>query len=190
MSLQALHTSATGMEAFQFKLDNIANNLANAGTTGFKRQRVNFEDLYYQQFKPPGAPDNLGQLTPTGIALGLGTRVESTAETVCVSVFDVAPELFASPPYTAVIAWLPSPSVETLRVASPPTIGTAPPRSAAPSLNCTVPLGSLPTTIAWKVTSLRSAELVGPMISTFEAAVMTSCRMGISADALAFWLSP
>lgn len=79
MSLQALHAAATGMEAFQFKLDNIANNLANAGTTGFKRQRVNFEDLYYQQIKPPGAPDNQGQLTPTGIALGIGTRVESTA---------------------------------------------------------------------------------------------------------------
>ena len=79
MSLQALHAAATGMEANQFKLDNIANNLANAGTTGFKRQRVNFEDIYYQQFKPPGAPDNQGLLTPTGIALGLGTRVESTA---------------------------------------------------------------------------------------------------------------
>jgi flagellar basal-body rod protein FlgG len=79
MSLQALHAAATGMEAYQFKLDNVANNLANAGTTGFKRQRVNFEDLYYQQFKPPGAQDIQGQLTPTGIALGLGTRVESTA---------------------------------------------------------------------------------------------------------------
>ncbi len=79
MSLQALYAAATGMEANQFKLDNIANNLANAGTTGFKRQRVNFEDLYYQQFKAPGAQDYLGQLTPTGIALGLGTRVQSTA---------------------------------------------------------------------------------------------------------------
>ncbi len=79
MSLQALYAAATGMEAYQFKLDNTANNLANAGSTGFKRQRVNFEDLYYQQFKPPGAIDNQGQLTPTGIALGLGTRVQATA---------------------------------------------------------------------------------------------------------------
>ncbi len=79
MSLQALHASATGMEAYQFKLDNIANNLANAGTTAFKRQRVNFEDLYYQQYKPPGVQDLQGATTPTGIALGLGTRVQSTA---------------------------------------------------------------------------------------------------------------
>jgi len=79
MSFQALHSSATGMEANQFKLDNIANNLANAGTTAFKRQRVNFEDLFYQQFKLPGAQDLQGQLTPTGISLGLGTRVQSTA---------------------------------------------------------------------------------------------------------------
>lgn len=79
MSLQALHASATGMEAYQFKLDNIANNLANAGTTAFKRQRVNFEDLYYQHYKLPGAQDAQGTITPTGIALGLGTRVQSTA---------------------------------------------------------------------------------------------------------------
>lgn len=79
MSLQALYASATGMEAYQFKLDNIANNLANAGTTAFKRQRVNFEDLYYQHYKLPGAQDVQGQLTPTGVALGLGTRVQSTA---------------------------------------------------------------------------------------------------------------
>jgi len=79
MSLQALHASATGMEANQFKLDNLANNLANAGTTAFKRQRVNFEDLFYQQIKLPGAQDVQGLLTPTGIAVGLGTRVQSTA---------------------------------------------------------------------------------------------------------------
>ncbi|MCA9069204.1 MAG: flagellar basal-body rod protein FlgG [Planctomycetaceae bacterium] len=79
MSLQALHTAATGMEAYQFKLDNTANNLANAGTTAFKRQRVNFEDLFYQHYKLPGAQDAQGNLTPTGVALGLGTRVQSTA---------------------------------------------------------------------------------------------------------------
>lgn len=78
MALRALHTAATGMEAFQFNLDTIANNLANAGTTAFKRSRVNFEDLFYEHFKLPGAADSQGNLTPTGIALGLGTRVQST----------------------------------------------------------------------------------------------------------------
>ena len=78
MSIQALHTAATGMEASQFNLDTIANNLANAGTTAFKRTRVNFEDLFYDQIKLPGAQDLQGRLTPIGIAVGLGTRVAGT----------------------------------------------------------------------------------------------------------------
>ncbi len=78
MSVQAMHSAATGMEAFAFKLDTIANNLANAGTTAFKRSRVNFEDLYYEHLKLPGLQDSNGKLTPTGIAVGLGTRVSST----------------------------------------------------------------------------------------------------------------
>jgi flagellar basal-body rod protein FlgG len=68
------------MDAMQFKLDNTANNLANAATTAFKRQRVNFEDLYYQHFRLPGMLDNQSQYTATGVALGLGTRVNSTQQ--------------------------------------------------------------------------------------------------------------
>ncbi len=78
MALQAMHTAATGMEAALFHLDTIANNLANAGTTAFKRSSVNFEDLFYDQIKLPGLQDQTGKLTPTGIAVGLGTRVQST----------------------------------------------------------------------------------------------------------------
>jgi flagellar basal-body rod protein FlgG len=78
MSLRALYSAGTGMEAFQFNLDILANNLANASTTGFKRGRANFEDLYYQRIKDPGVQDSLGQLTPAGIDVGLGTRVAST----------------------------------------------------------------------------------------------------------------
>jgi flagellar basal-body rod protein FlgG len=74
MTLSALHSAATGMEAYEFNLDTIANNLANAGTTAFKRSRVNFEDLFYQHFKLPGAQDANGQFTPVGIHLGLGVR--------------------------------------------------------------------------------------------------------------------
>lgn len=66
------------MEAFQFNLDVLANNLANAGTTGFKRGRVNFEDLYYERLKSPGVQDTLGNLTPAGVDVGVGTRVAST----------------------------------------------------------------------------------------------------------------
>jgi flagellar basal-body rod protein FlgG len=78
MSIQTLYTAATGMEAMQTKLNVIANNLANVNTTGFKRDRANFEDLFYRQVKLPGLQDAQGQLTPTGIHLGLGTRVSST----------------------------------------------------------------------------------------------------------------
>ncbi|MBW3542024.1 MAG: flagellar basal-body rod protein FlgG [Planctomycetes bacterium] len=79
MSLQALNSAATGMEAGQFHLDTIANNLANSGTTAFKRSRANFEDLIYQHIKLPGLLDSQGKLTPVGISVGLGTRVQSTA---------------------------------------------------------------------------------------------------------------
>ncbi len=77
MSIQALYTAATGMNSMQTKLDVIANNLANAETTGFKADRPNFEDLFYRQEKYPGAQDN-SQLTPVGISIGTGSRVQST----------------------------------------------------------------------------------------------------------------
>jgi flagellar basal-body rod protein FlgG len=77
MSIQALYTAAAGMNSMQTKLDVIANNLANAETTGFKADRPNFEDLFYRQEKYPGAQDN-GQYTPVGIAIGTGSRVQST----------------------------------------------------------------------------------------------------------------
>lgn len=77
MSVQTLYTAATGMEALQTKLDVIANNLANVNTTGFQKDRANFEDLFYRTEKVPGAPDSDGTPTPTGIQVGLGTRVTS-----------------------------------------------------------------------------------------------------------------
>lgn len=77
MSVQTLYSAATGMSALQTKLDTIANNMANMETTSFKRGRANFEDLFYRQEKMPGAEDAAGQLTATGIAIGLGSRVSS-----------------------------------------------------------------------------------------------------------------
>ncbi len=78
MAIQALYSAATGMTALQTKLDVIANNLANTETTAFKGGRANFEDLFYRQEKLPGVEANSGQYTPTGIAVGLGSRVSST----------------------------------------------------------------------------------------------------------------
>ena len=66
------------MDAMQFRLDVIANNLANAQTTAFKRSRVNFEDLYYQYFKIPGMIDQFGRPTSQGTDGGTGVRVQST----------------------------------------------------------------------------------------------------------------
>ena len=81
MSLRALQSAGTGMHAFEFELDVIANNLANAGTTGFKRERANFEDLFYEHLRLPGAPDADGNPVPLGVEVGLGTRVASTERT-------------------------------------------------------------------------------------------------------------
>lgn len=78
MTITALHSAATGMKAMDTKLDVIANNLANSNTNGFKSQRVNFEDLFYEERRQPGALNNLGQRTSTGLFVGLGTRVSNT----------------------------------------------------------------------------------------------------------------
>lgn len=67
--IRALWTGATGMKAQQFMIDTIANNLANVNTTGYKRQRVQFQDLYYETL-------NLGQ--SASLSVGSGTRVTST----------------------------------------------------------------------------------------------------------------
>lgn len=78
MSIQTLYTAATGMNSLDTKLDVIANNLANSNTTAFKAARANFEDLMYKQLKLPGYQDPQGNFTPTGIAVGLGVRVQGT----------------------------------------------------------------------------------------------------------------
>ncbi len=78
MTVQALYSAATGMTALETKLDVIANNLANVETTAFKMDRANFEDLFYRHEKFPGSQDTAGQYTPTGISIGLGSRVQST----------------------------------------------------------------------------------------------------------------
>lgn len=77
MAIQTLYTAATGMSAMETKLDVIANNLANISTTAFKRDRANFEDLFYRNESYPGMIDATGNPTPTGIAVGHGVKVSS-----------------------------------------------------------------------------------------------------------------
>ncbi|MBI4246970.1 MAG: flagellar basal-body rod protein FlgG [Candidatus Rokubacteria bacterium] len=76
--IRALFTAATGMQAQQLNLDTIANNLANVNTSGFKRNRVDFQDLLYQTLRPAGTRVAAGVEVPTGIQLGHGTRPVAT----------------------------------------------------------------------------------------------------------------
>ena len=66
------------MKAQQTNLDVIANNLANVNTSGFKKQRADFQDLVYQIDREPGAPVEPGSTVPTGVQVGLGSRVAGT----------------------------------------------------------------------------------------------------------------
>ncbi len=72
--IRSLWTAATGMEAQQLNMDVIANNLANVNTTGFKKSRVDFQDLLYQTMRAAGAAETEGTMVPTGIQVGLGVR--------------------------------------------------------------------------------------------------------------------
>lgn len=77
--IRALYTAATGMKAQQANIDNVAHNLANVNTTGFKKSRVEFEDLVYQQVRAAGAAASAASEAPVGLEGGLGTRAVATA---------------------------------------------------------------------------------------------------------------
>ena len=72
--VRALYSAASGMSAQQMNMDNIANNLANANTVGFKSRRTQFEDLLYQSVLQPGAAASSQTIVPSGLQLGLGTK--------------------------------------------------------------------------------------------------------------------
>src|SRR3974390_2107919 len=76
--MRALYSAASGMNAQQLNVDNIANNLANANTTGFKMRRAQFEDLLYQSLAQPGAAASAQTTIPAGLQVGLGTRAASS----------------------------------------------------------------------------------------------------------------
>lgn len=74
----AMWISKTGLQAQDDKLQTIANNLANANTVGFKRDRAVFTDLAYQVERQPGAQTTDGTVSPSGVQLGNGTRLVAT----------------------------------------------------------------------------------------------------------------
>jgi flagellar basal-body rod protein FlgG len=77
--IRALYTAASGMSAQQQNIDNVAHNLANVNTTGFKKSRVEFEDLVYDQAKVAGAPTSTTAEAPIGLETGLGVRAVATS---------------------------------------------------------------------------------------------------------------
>jgi len=78
MSTAAMHVAKTGLNAQQFKMQVIANNLANVNTTGFKRDRANFETLMYQVVKEAGAQTADDTALTSPLAVGTGVKVVST----------------------------------------------------------------------------------------------------------------
>ncbi len=71
---RALYTAASGMMAQQMNLDNVANNLANSSTAGFRRRRLQFQDLVYQNLITPGAAATQQTTIAAGLQIGLGAR--------------------------------------------------------------------------------------------------------------------
>ncbi len=76
--LKSLYTAATGMNAQQTRMDVIANNLANASTTGFKRARAEFDDLLSETVRVAASPDPRGGGAPAPVEIGAGVRLGAT----------------------------------------------------------------------------------------------------------------
>src|SRR6056297_1677559 len=76
--MRALWSAASGMSAQELNVDTIANNLANVNTTGYKKQRVEFQDLMYETLREAGSAAAEGVEIPTGIQVGLGSRTAAT----------------------------------------------------------------------------------------------------------------
>ncbi|NLV90973.1 MAG: flagellar basal-body rod protein FlgG [Firmicutes bacterium] len=76
--MRSLWTAASGMMGQQLSIDTMANNLANVNTTGYKKSRVDFQDLLYQSSRYAGTPVAAGAQIPTGIQTGHGVRPVAT----------------------------------------------------------------------------------------------------------------
>ena len=77
--MRALHTAATGMMAQELNVQVISNNIANMRTTGYKRQRAEFQDLLYEHVRRIGTQTSTqGNILPVGIDLGGGVKTVGT----------------------------------------------------------------------------------------------------------------
>ncbi|MEZ5359443.1 MAG: flagellar basal-body rod protein FlgG [Candidatus Zixiibacteriota bacterium] len=76
--IKAMNTAATGMVSQQTNIDNIANNLANVNTTAFKKSRIEFQDILYQNFRRAGTPSAIGATIPVNLDVGYGSRAVAT----------------------------------------------------------------------------------------------------------------
>src|SRR5690606_33655820 len=77
--MKALYIASTGMSAQERNVEVISNNIANMRTTGFKRQRAEFQDLLYQAYRRAGSStSDQGSIVPVGIEVGTGVRTAGT----------------------------------------------------------------------------------------------------------------
>jgi hypothetical protein len=140
--------------------------------------------------EPVGVPRPLGPVT---VALKLidcpkvdgftdedSTVVVLAELTVWLKFGEVLPPKLASPEYTAVMVCAPLVSAEVVTDAVPPERVCSAPRFAAPSLNCTVPVGlGPPPTVAVKVTDAPNVELAGPVTVAVLARLITSVVVAV-----------
>jgi flagellar basal-body rod protein FlgG len=85
--IKAMRTAASGMSGQQMNIDNIANNLANVNTTGFKKSKLEFQDVLYQNFRKAGTASAVGAIVPANLAIGYGTRPVATTREFSVGEF-------------------------------------------------------------------------------------------------------
>lgn len=76
---RSLHIAATGMAAQETQLETVSNNIANANTVGYKKQRADFQDLLYQTIRAAGGRTGPTTVNPTGLQVGSGVKVVTTA---------------------------------------------------------------------------------------------------------------
>lgn len=74
----SLYTAASGMTGQQTSIDTISNNLSNVNTVGFKKNRVDFQDMFYQTLRLPGTRNTMNTTFPTPVEMGTGVRPAST----------------------------------------------------------------------------------------------------------------
>jgi len=76
--IRAMRTAASGMTAQKLNVDNISNNLANVSTTGYKKAKLEFQDLLYQSYRMAGGTSQVGAEIPVELQIGYGSRAVAT----------------------------------------------------------------------------------------------------------------